>query len=82
MKETVYIGETIKKLRKDFGITQEELAYRSEIDRSYISELERNLKSPSLYITLKLAKGFGLEPWEFLNEIDNNIPFMDKCIDL
>jgi transcriptional regulator with XRE-family HTH domain len=37
------------------GLSQEELAFRSEVHRTYISELERGLKNPSLTTLDKLA---------------------------
>lgn len=74
-KDKVYIGKVLKRLRKDAGISQEKLAVRSKMDRSYISALERDLKSPSVFIALKLAMGFEVEPGMLLNEIQKDICF-------
>jgi transcriptional regulator with XRE-family HTH domain len=74
-KEGIYIGDIIKRWRRLKGISQEELAVRSRIDRSYISELERNQSSPSIFTVLKLAKGFGICPGEFLAEIHRELDF-------
>jgi transcriptional regulator with XRE-family HTH domain len=71
----VYIGDVIKKWRKIKGLSQEELAYRSRLDRSFISELERNLCCPSVYTALKLAKGFDICPGLFMLEIHKAVDF-------
>ena len=42
------IGNKLKELRVLKGLTQEELADRSELSKGFISQLERNLTSPSI----------------------------------
>ena len=42
------IGKKIKELRVAKGLTQEELADRSELSKGFISQLERDLTSPSI----------------------------------
>jgi transcriptional regulator with XRE-family HTH domain len=71
----IYIGDVIKKWRKVKQLSQQELAFRSQIDRSYISGLERNLCCPSVYTALKLAKGFDICPGQFMIEIHSVVDF-------
>ena len=42
------IGEKIKELRIERGLTQEELADRAELSKGFISQVERDLTSPSI----------------------------------
>lgn len=42
------IGEKIKQLRIELGLTQEELADRTELSKGFISQMERDLTSPSI----------------------------------
>jgi len=49
-------GKEVVRLRKRLGISQEELAFRAEVHRTYISQLERGLKSPTLSMILKLSR--------------------------
>lgn len=42
------IGEKIKQLRVELGLTQEELADRAELSKGFISQVERDLTSPSI----------------------------------
>ncbi|TWH45151.1 helix-turn-helix domain-containing protein [Sporomusa sp. KB1] len=48
-------GLTLKKLRIEKGLSQEELAARVGLHRTYISQLERGLKSPSLRTIEKIC---------------------------
>lgn len=50
------LAGNVKRLRKLAGISQEELAYQCEIDRTYISKVERGLANPSLLILARIAE--------------------------
>jgi transcriptional regulator with XRE-family HTH domain len=42
--------------RQELGLSQEELGFRAGVHRTYVSQLERGLKSPSLGVILKIAR--------------------------
>ena len=44
----IQLGKRLTALRKLLGVSQEELAFRAEIDRTYISQIERGVCNPSL----------------------------------
>lgn len=46
----------IKAFRKEAGLSQEALAHDAEIDRTYISQLERALVNPSLGVLVRISK--------------------------
>lgn len=50
------LGKEIVRLRKRIGLAQEELGFLAEIHRTYISQLERGLKLPTLSMILKLSR--------------------------
>lgn len=50
------LGERVRQQRTLLGISQEELAFRADIDRTYVSQIERGIGNPSLQILLRLAK--------------------------
>ena len=56
------LAETIKELRAVAQITQEELAERAGVHRTYVSQLERGLKSPTLEVVFHIAKALNTEP--------------------
>ena len=49
-------GNAVKNRRKDINMSQEELAYKSGIHRTYISFIERGLRNPSLLIIFKISR--------------------------
>ena len=49
------LGMAIKTRRASLGISQEELAYRAGLHRTYISDLERGARNPSVESIEKLA---------------------------
>ena len=53
-------GDAVRKARTASGITQEELADRAGLDRSYIGGVERGDRNPTLNVIEKIAQGLGL----------------------
>lgn len=66
------IGTVLYELRIKHEYSQEELANLSEVDRSYISEIERGLKVPSLTIISRLCETLGLKTWEFIKMAESD----------
>lgn len=55
------LAKNIKQLRQDIGLSQEGLALAAEVDRSYVSQIERAIGNPSLMILCRLADVLGVE---------------------
>lgn len=51
-----HLAAEIKKARKQAGISQESLALAADVDRTYVSQLERGIANPSLLILCRLAQ--------------------------
>jgi len=54
------LGQTIADLRVKAGISQERLADLARIHRTYVSQLERGLKSPTLDVLLRVALALNI----------------------
>lgn len=65
MTEAKRLGERIIKLRKVLNWPQEELAFRANINRNYLSDLENGRRNPSLSILVRLSRGLNVS-LEFL----------------
>ena len=65
----ITFGENLRKIREKKGITQEDLAGLTNIDRSYIGFLERGLKSPGFEIIVILAKHLKVKTSELFDNI-------------
>ena len=61
VKSQANLASSVKKLRKSLGLTQEELAFRAGIDRTYASQIERAIANPSLAIICMLADELGCD---------------------
>jgi transcriptional regulator with XRE-family HTH domain len=64
------IGKKIKNLRLKKGLTQEELGERTDLSKGYISQLERDLSSPSLETFFNILEVLGCTPKEFFDEVE------------
>lgn len=62
------IGEKIKRLRLQHRLTQEELANRCELSKGFISQLERDLTSPSIASLMDILECLGTNLKDFFNE--------------
>jgi transcriptional regulator with XRE-family HTH domain len=70
------IGQKIKRLRVGLNLTQEELADRTELSKSFISQVERDLTSPSIATLVDILQALGTDLKEFFDdETDRQIVF-------
>lgn len=59
-------AEKLKSMRKERGLSQLELALRSNVDRTYIGRIESLERVPSLIILQKIADGLEIPLWQLL----------------
>ena len=59
-------GTSLRTARTKAGLSQEELAHRCDLHRTYVSFLERGLRSPSLAVISRLAEELGTEAWKLV----------------
>ena len=64
-EENMDIGERIKEIRTERGLTQEELADRAELSKGFISQMERNLTSPSIATLEDMLLALGTNIGDF-----------------
>lgn len=64
------IGQKIRELRYQKGLTQQELADRTELTKGYISQLEHGLVAPSVITLLDLIECLGTTPSDFFKETE------------
>jgi transcriptional regulator with XRE-family HTH domain len=60
------LGANVRQLRKSKGMSQEELALEAGMKRSYLSDLERGTRNPSVRALGRLADALKVEPGELL----------------
>lgn len=72
------IGGKIKMLRQANGLTLEELANRSELTKGFLSQLERDLTSPSITTLEDILEALGTNLQEFLVKNQQNKLFLKR----
>lgn len=60
------LGQNVRDCRKRLGLSQEELAFRAGMKRSYLSDLERGARNPSVKALGRIAEALGVEASELL----------------
>ena len=71
MSISISFGRIIKNLREERGISQEILADRADLNRSYVGEVERGTAMPSLSTITKLARALNVSAADLLARYEN-----------
>jgi transcriptional regulator with XRE-family HTH domain len=64
------LGDELRRAREEAGLTQEELAERAGIHRTYVSLLERDKKSPTIAVLFRLCRAVGVQPTTFIARVE------------
>ncbi len=63
----ILLGAAIRSRREKLGLSQEELALECGLHRTYISQIERGQKSPTLRVLILVAKALKIETSELVS---------------
>jgi transcriptional regulator with XRE-family HTH domain len=67
------LGRELRKAREAASLTQEELAFRAGVHRTYISLLERDVKSPTLSVLFRLCQALGLSASALIARVEKGM---------
>ena len=67
------LANEIKQSRRRLGLSQEALALQAEVDRTYVSQLERGVANPSILILHRISTVLGMDLSISLQEASNRI---------
>jgi transcriptional regulator with XRE-family HTH domain len=62
-------GKVMRRHRHRHGLSQEKLAEAIDVDRTYVSMLERGIHQPSLTVVLRVAEAFEMRPGALIEEV-------------
>ena len=79
LKPEVAFGHVIRELRNQQNISQEKLALISDMDRTFISLLERGLRQPSLKSILRLSESLKIRPGDLIDRVMEKLPQKTKA---
>jgi transcriptional regulator with XRE-family HTH domain len=65
-------GAELKKAREAAKMTQEKLAFDAGVDRTYVSHLENDKKSPTLDVLFRLTDAIGVKASDLIASVEKN----------
>jgi transcriptional regulator with XRE-family HTH domain len=69
-RDTLLIGGVLRDARLKAGMTQEALAFAADVDRTYVSYLENDQKSPTVEMLVKLCRELKLPVSELIRRAE------------
>lgn len=66
-------GEVLKEARLRSGLSQQELSFQASIHWTYVSQLERGLKNPTLSVILRLASALDVTASQLVAEVERRV---------
>lgn len=67
------IGKHLRAIREGKGLSQEVLAEKASVHRTYISLLERNKKSPTLDVLFRICAALEIKPSALISKVENDL---------
>jgi transcriptional regulator with XRE-family HTH domain len=72
-REAQAFGEVLHRLRNARKLSQEELGFRSDTNRTYISDMERGIKEPCLTMLFRIARALNTTPGLLLKSVEGMV---------
>ncbi len=68
--ELVKFGLHLQKIRKEQGVSQEQFAFSSGLSRSYVSDVERGVRNPTVKTLLTIKRTLGIKMSDLFSWVD------------
>lgn len=66
----IAFGRAVRARREALGISQEALAERCDLDRTYVSGVERGRRNPTIQALYRIARGLGIQAADLVRDAD------------
>jgi transcriptional regulator with XRE-family HTH domain len=66
-------GRAVRRVRSAQGLSQEELGFKSGLDRTYISGIERGTRNPTLESLWRIARALNVPASDLIREAERNL---------
>lgn len=73
-------GQVLRNARENAGLTQEKLSFEAGLDRTYISHLENDHKSPTLTVLFRLCEALNVAPSSLIRLVEESEGFRNKNV--
>ena len=67
------LGDILREAREKAGLSQEQLAFRADIDRTYVSQLENDKKSPTIQTLFRLCHAMKVSPAAVIGRLERRL---------
>ncbi|MDZ4062991.1 MAG: helix-turn-helix transcriptional regulator [Phenylobacterium sp.] len=68
MDAVALLARNARRIRRELGLSQEEVAFRAGLKRSYLSDLERGTRNPTVRALGRIANALGVQPSQLLED--------------
>ncbi|AVE05692.1 XRE family transcriptional regulator [Pseudomonas palleroniana] len=69
----VAFGKVLRQKRRDAGLTQEQLAHEADVQRNYVSLIERGIHHPTIAVVFKLAHALRCPPSVLISDLEKAV---------
>jgi transcriptional regulator with XRE-family HTH domain len=66
-------GQVLRVLRKEAGMSQEQLAFAADIERNFVSLIERGINQPTVRVIFKLASALQVSPSKMIGLVEEKL---------
>jgi len=63
-------GRNVARIRSQLGLSQDELAEKADLDRTYVSGIERGVRNPGVKTVLRIARALGVSVGDLCKGVD------------
>jgi transcriptional regulator with XRE-family HTH domain len=69
----IAFGQVLRTLRREAGLSQEQLAFAADIERNFVSLIERGVNQPTIRVIFKLASALEISPSKMMSLVEEKI---------
>lgn len=73
MDPAIAFGQVLRTLRREAGLSQEQLAFAADIERNFVSLIERGVNQPTIRVIFKLASALEISPSKMMSLVEEKI---------
>ena len=66
-------GRAVRERREELELSQEDLCFRSDLDRTYISGIERGVRNPTIKTMCRIASALGVPPSRLIQVAERSV---------
>ena len=73
MDPAVTFGKVLRSMRREAGLTQEQLTLSANVERNFVSLMERGINQPTIRVMFKLARALDVLPSSIIRRVEQSL---------